>query len=159
MWQIIRIASMSLCVAALAACSPMVDNRGHVGASALVADIKVGKSTKSDVLQLLGSPSSTSDFGEESWYYISARKESKAFFKPKVVEQKVVRITFDRDAVVTKVDAYDAANLKQVEMVSKVTPTEGHELGFFEQIIGNVGRFSKKNQANTGTLKRDRSKY
>lgn len=137
----------------------MVDNRGHVGTTALVAEVKVDKSTKSDVLQLLGTPSSTSDFGDETWYYISARKESKAFFKPKVVEQRVVRITFDRDAVVTKVDSYDAAGSKPVEMVSKITPTEGHQLGFFEQIIGNVGRFSKKNEANTGTLKRDRSKY
>lgn len=156
MWQIIRTASIISIFLGLVACSPIVDTRGHVGTEELAGKIKIDQSSKEDVLNLMGSPSSTSDFGDETWYYISARKESTAFFKPKVVDQHVVSITFDAGDTVKKVDKYGIKDGKKIDTVAKITPTEGHQLGFVEQILGNVGRFSKK-AANTGTLKRDRS--
>ena len=39
-------------------------------------------------------------------------------------------------------DHYDLANSQDIDIVSRTTPTEGHTLGFFEQILGNIGRFN-----------------
>ena len=109
--------------------------------------LNVGESQKEDVTRALGSPSSTSDFGEETWYYISARKERQAFFAPEVTDQKVVKITFDENGIMKSMKRYTLEDGKEVVMVEKTTPTEGHSLGFFEQILGNIGRFNKSQDA------------
>lgn len=139
-------AIVAICTAAsmlLVACSPMSDTRGHVAATADIGAIKPGATNKDGVLKLLGSPSSVSSFGPETWYYISARKERKAFFEPKIVEQKVTGVEFDEGGLVREVHGYDEKDARDIAAVKRTTPTEGHTLGFVEQIVGNIGRFNK----------------
>ena len=94
-------------------------------------------------------PSSVSSFGDETWYYISARKEATAFLKPEIVEQNVVRLTFDANGTVSNVETFDKANAAEFDVAKRTTPTEGHQLGFFEQLMGNVGRFNKSGDNST----------
>lgn len=130
----------------MAACSPKVDNRGYVDAQKNLAKIEPGRSHKQDVVQLLGSPSTAANFGEERWYYITARKEAFGFLAPEVKEQDVTQITFNTDGIVTDVKRHDLRERRDIEITQDTTPTEGHELGFFEQLLGNVGRFNKPPQ-------------
>jgi outer membrane protein assembly factor BamE (lipoprotein component of BamABCDE complex) len=135
---------IAICLLALSACSPKVDARGYVTTGDLKDKLVVGQTTKEEVMSKLGSPSSQSSFGEESWYYITDRKETTAFFKPKVVEQQVIRISFNASGVVSKVEGFDMDDSKKVAFAKRTTPTEGHTLGFVEQILGNIGRFNKE---------------
>lgn len=140
-----RLQLQSLAIASflLFACDPMVANRGHVERMEDVGiQVTVGDTTKAQILRLYGSPSSTSTFGQETWYYIAARKETTAFLRPEVVDQKVTQITFDENGVVSSVNDYDKGDEMPVAIVSKTTPTEGHSLGFMEQVLGNLGRFN-----------------
>ena len=140
--QIVTLSSMAL----LAACAPQIDARGHVDPPDVAAQIHQG-SSKEEVIKIMGSPSSTSNFGDETWYYISGKKEREAFFEPKIIDQHVTRITFGADGTASQVEAYDQKDGKKIQMVEKETPTEGHRLGVIEQILGNVGRFNKKKSA------------
>lgn len=128
---------------ACAACSPKVDSKGYVRSANWKDAIVIGQTTKQEVLDTFGSPSVQSTFGQESWYYITARKETVAFFKPELVEQDAVRIEFDAGGVVRKVENYDKNNAKDFALIKRTTPTEGHSLNFFEQVMGNLGRFNK----------------
>jgi outer membrane protein assembly factor BamE (lipoprotein component of BamABCDE complex) len=131
------------CIIALSGCiPPQVDNRGHVDAFNRTDQVKIGASTREEVMELLGSPSVTNNFGEEIWYYVSKRKESVAFLKPEITQQKVTGIVFDSSGVVTAIKGYGMKDKRIVEMAADVTPTEGHELGVLEQLLGNVGRFN-----------------
>ena len=127
----------------LSNCSPKVDNRGNVDVNDNIAKITPHESHKQDVMKLLGSPSTKSSFGEDTWYYINARKEAITFFKPKVAEQNVVAIKFNNSGMVTEVDRFSKKDSQKVAIIDKITPTEGHKLGFFEQIFGNFGKFNK----------------
>ncbi len=126
----------------LAACSAKVDNRGYVSTGDIKTMVSVGQS-RDEVLANLGSPSSQSAFGSETWYYISARKEATAFFKPEVVKQDVTKIEFDSAGIVSKVEMFNEANSEDISIAKRTTPTEGHRLGFMEQLLGNLGRFNK----------------
>ena len=128
---------------ALAACSPKVDNRGFVTDQDWKQEISVGKTTKDDVIARFGSPSSRSSFGQESWYYITQRKETLAFMEQEIAKQDVVRIEFDPSGVVSKLEQFNEADSREVDIAKRTTPTEGHSLSFFEQIVGNIGRFNK----------------
>lgn len=132
-----------LLVAATPGCAPNIDMRGNLPHSEQLVQVKVGQSRRDDVQQLLGTPSNVSPFGDESWHYISARTENFAFFEPAVKERKVVTITFNRSGVVKAIDARGMEDGKQIETVDRETPTAGKEMSVLQQLIGNVGRFSK----------------
>ncbi len=128
---------------ALAACSPKIDTRGYVSYADFKEHVKIGQTGKDELLDAFGSPSSQSSFGDETWYYVSTRKETTAFLKPEIVKQDVVRIVFDASGKVAAVESADEADSRQFDLVKRTTPTEGHQLNFFEQIVGNIGRFNK----------------
>lgn len=127
----------------LAACSPKVDNRGYVKHGDVLRNIVAGQTSKQEVIDQLGSPSSQSSFGDETWYYINNRKETVAFLSPESVDQDITRIAFDSNGIVTKLEGYGQDKAQDIANVKRETPTEGHTLGFIEQTLGNVGRFSK----------------
>lgn len=134
----IRIASL---IFLLAACEPMVAHRGHIRHQDLLEDISTGME-QSEVMQRFGSPSSRSQFGEPVWYYIQSRKEARGFLKPQITEQQVIAVRFDSYGLVTEVENYSLDDRQNIALVDKVTPTEGHSIGFFEQALGNIGRFN-----------------
>jgi outer membrane protein assembly factor BamE (lipoprotein component of BamABCDE complex) len=126
----------------LAACSTKVSNGGYVHDGDIKDEIVIGQTTKDQVKDKLGSPSSQSTFGAETWYYITNRQETVAFFKPEIVKQDVVSVEFDATGIVSKVSTFNKDDGQQFAMEKQTTPTEGHTLGFFEQLLGNIGRFN-----------------
>ncbi|MBV8121960.1 MAG: outer membrane protein assembly factor BamE [Alphaproteobacteria bacterium] len=127
---------------ALAACSTTVEQRGNLPRSDLVAQIHPGKTTKDQVIKILGSPSSVSVFSDKDWYYISARTQQYAFFTPDVLDQQVYIVDFNDDGVVRGVEHKTLRDGKVVQPVARVTPAPGRELSFFEQLVGNLGKFN-----------------
>jgi outer membrane protein assembly factor BamE (lipoprotein component of BamABCDE complex) len=132
----------------LAACSPTVDTRGNLAEKERIDQIQPGVSTRDDIAAILGTPSATGTFDPNIWYYIGARTEKTAFFRPEVVERKIVVVKFDDSGVVTAIDQLDQNAGKEVELVERSTPTAGRDLNFIEQMLGNVGRFSGGNNTN-----------
>jgi len=129
-----------------AACVNTV-TRGHLQEDETISNIKAGTTTRAEVAKQLGSPSSESSFGNRTWYYISMVKQSRAVWNQKVTEEHTLEIAFDTNDVVSSVKEYTLTDGKQIELVKRTTPSEGQQLGFFEQIFANLGRFNKKDDA------------
>ena len=136
-------------LAVLAACSPIIQQEGNVPDADQVVQINPGVDDKNRVPQLLGSPSSVSAFQDRTWYYISRRTETTAFFDPQVVEQEVLAITFDSQNIVQDMKVYGLENGRMVAMVDRVTPTYGNDLTIVQQVLGNLGRFNNPNKKST----------
>ena len=125
----------------LGACEPRVDQRGHVATPGTIEKLQPGQQTRNDVLTLLGSPSTTATFDDETWYYISQRVETTAFLAPDVKDQTVMALKFDKAGVLKDMNTYTLKDGRAIEMVDRKTPTAGKELTIIEQVFGNVGRF------------------
>jgi outer membrane protein assembly factor BamE (lipoprotein component of BamABCDE complex) len=71
------------------------------------------------------------------------KTEKKGILDPKVVEEKIVVVTFDSDgkvgAVKERRDGY-----QDIPIVQRTTPVSGNEFTFIQQMIGNVGKFNKQ---------------
>lgn len=130
-------------VAASAACTPIIEVRGNQPPPEQMAQVKIGTSTREDVQALLGTPSNITPFGEETWHYISAITEREAFFEPVIKERKVITVVFDRAGTVRAIDNRGLEDGKNVVPVARETPTAGKEITVLQQLMGNVGRFSK----------------
>jgi outer membrane protein assembly factor BamE (lipoprotein component of BamABCDE complex) len=127
---------------ALASCSPIVDTRGHSAEAVDLKQIIVGQSGPEDVTALLGSPTTTSNFGDEIWYYVSQQQERVGVFAPEVTAQRIIGVQFDANKKVSEIAEFTKEDGKPVQIVSKTTPTEGHSIGIMEQMLGNFGRFN-----------------
>lgn len=125
----------------LTGCEEVVDVRGNMPHPAVLAKIKPGFHKRSDVENMLGTPSAVATFKKEVWYYIGGRVKTVSFFRPEVLERKVVAVRFDKKGIVSKIEAKDAPKDKKIQIVERETPTKGKDLTFIQQIIGNIGRF------------------
>lgn len=132
---------------ALSACDlSRVVTRGNLPDPAKLSDLKPGKASKDDIIDAIGSPSSINVFGKETWYYISERTETVAFFAPKVLERHVYVVEFEKNGKMTQIVSLGLDAGREVTHVKRITPTFGQEMTVLDQLLGNFRRFksSKK---------------
>jgi outer membrane protein assembly factor BamE (lipoprotein component of BamABCDE complex) len=136
----------------LGACAPITSYSGFQAIDADPAkDVKVGGDTKSTVRGKLGSPSATSTFDPNIWFYMNQVKERVAFERPKVVARKVTAIAFDKDSEqVVAVNNYTLKDGRVIAFNEHETPTLGRQLSILEQVLGTVGRGSMLPQDDEG---------
>lgn len=127
---------------AVSACNVTIDPRGNLPTADQLGQIKPGLTDKATVTRILGSPSSVAEFNPDTWYYISQKTKNVAFFKPELIDQEVVAIDFGKDGTVAEIRRRGLADRVAVAPNPNATPAPGREFGFWEQLIGNFGRFS-----------------
>ncbi len=126
----------------LAACTPTAAVRGNLVEDYRLAEVKTGVDTQSDVLQKLGSPTTRSPFDDGIWYYLGQRTEKRGILDPKIVEEKIVQVTFDKNGVVEDIRKTDPKRL-DIPYDRDKTPTSGQQMTVIQQALGNMGRFNK----------------
>lgn len=131
---------------AVGGCETIVDTRGFAPTPGSVEKLETDTQSREDVVRLIGSPSTVATFNPNVWYYITQKQEYYAFFKPSMLEQNVMQLTFNDSGRLTAIKKYDLGDSKDITMVSRITPTAGKEITVLEQIMGNVGRFSGPRQ-------------
>lgn len=82
-----------------------------------IAKIHTGQSAV-EVRQIIGTPSFiiANKSGNEEWFYLSSKKEWRAFFEPKTTEQLILQIEFAKGGtsiLVNKITELPNENLKQ----------------------------------------------
>jgi outer membrane protein assembly factor BamE (lipoprotein component of BamABCDE complex) len=141
----------ALALPLLGGCETVIDQRGFAPTPGSLEKLEIGSQSREDVVRLIGSPSSVATFNPSVWYYISQKQETWAFMKPIMLEQTVLQLTFNETGRLQAMKKYDLTEARDIEMVSRITPTAGKELTVLEQILGNVGRFSgPRQQTNPG---------
>ena len=142
--QPIRLLAIGLLMATLGGCLGYDGDvqHGYQLDQAAVADVKVGQ-TAEQVLVTLGSPSTTSTVGGDAWYYISQRTaRSIAFMAPKVVDQHVYAVYFDKGKKVTRLANYGLQDGKVVNFAGGATATVGADNNFIKGIFFNFNPLS-----------------
>ena len=99
--------------------------RGNRPTEAQIKDISVGVHTRDDIQAMLGSPTSSSAFGDQNWYYISARTRLRPMRHFGISDPETV---------------LGEADMQDVRMVSRETPSPGNERTLTQALFGNIGR-------------------
>ncbi len=140
----IRVAAMLVALAlAFAGCAPAIDHRGYVVPKQAVQKIAAGTATRTEVLQALGTPSTTAALDDNVWIYMGSTTQRESFLDPELIERHVLILRFDDGGLLSEVSTRDANSGREVVLVSRETPTAGHSFTVIEQIFGNIGRFSQ----------------
>jgi outer membrane protein assembly factor BamE (lipoprotein component of BamABCDE complex) len=118
-------------------------DRGYQVDQQTLDQLKVGETTKPQALALMGTPSTTSTVGGDAWYYIGQKMARPlAFMPPKMTDQSVLAIYFDKSGKVDRIAKYGMQDGKVFDFVSRTTPTGGAEPSFLRNIMTGLLRFS-----------------
>lgn len=143
----LTLASIStLAVITTAACTPSQTTRGNFLEERQINDVKVGEHSRYDILQYMGSPTSTAPFNENKWYYIGQKTEKRGILDDEVLEEKIVVVEFDNKGIVSKVELLDS-NREDIPVNKNKTATAGHEVTIIQQMLGNLGKFNPPSTA------------
>ncbi len=145
-WNLIAAAGLF----ALWACASSEHVDGQLPNPDKLAMIELGVHTRDDVAEILGSPSTSPPFNEDSWYYIRRITRTIAFFDPVLLDQQVVAVDFDEEGIVEDIRFISEKDGFEVSIVDRITPTQGRELTFWDQLLSSYGRVPSSGQTETG---------
>jgi outer membrane protein assembly factor BamE (lipoprotein component of BamABCDE complex) len=129
-----------------------LDIRGQYVDDATLKRVENTRASKSEVENILGTPMMIPDYSPDTWYYVQRIVAKKAWFNPKVVEQRVVKVTFDNNYYLKEVIVL-ADSHKDINIIGQYTKAHGTELNPIQKFVKNIGRFNK---ATEGKKKRKR---
>ncbi|MEM9288751.1 MAG: outer membrane protein assembly factor BamE [Pseudomonadota bacterium] len=137
----ITVAALGVATSA-AGCSRLKDQQGYLADPVLVENIMPKVDNRQSVEATLGQPSIAGTFDKSVYYYVTRQTEQFAFFTPDPKEHSVMAIHFDAKDNVERIEYYGLEDVASVSFADDKTPTRGREMGFLEQLFGNIGRFS-----------------
>jgi len=141
--NLITLSQLCLLLFFLFGCTKDINNRGNLPIESALNQLKPGSQTRQDIESLLGTPSHTSIFENEIWYYISSTTTQYAFYPTEVLQRDVLEIKFDKRGVLEEVSFLNIDDGSKIVVVDRETPTMGREYSLIEQLIGNLGRFDR----------------
>jgi outer membrane protein assembly factor BamE (lipoprotein component of BamABCDE complex) len=120
-------------------CTTIRDHRGYLVDPALTQSVLPGVDNRLSVERSLGTPTLKSQFGQQSYYYISLDTAQKPFTLPRIYAGSIMRVAFDSAGNVSEVTRDGVEHAVRLVPDKHKTPTLGRERTFFEDLFGNIG--------------------
>ena len=136
-----RMAGLALAVGVLlGGCFSQTINRGYIMPPGALEQIPIGASQE-QVLIVLGTPSTVATVSGEAFYYISqTAQQAFQFMQPKVVDQRVVVVYFDKNRRVERLANYGLQDGRVFDYVTRTTQAAGRELKYLSYLFKIVGK-------------------
>ena len=132
------VAAVLFAVASIEACTPTSTYNGFQVVDQAPSDVKVGEG-RAEVMARLGTPTATSTFDKDTWYYMSQISSRTAFYHPRVNRRDVVAINFAKGSdQVAAVNTYSLRDGRVIAFNGRETPTRGREMTVLEQLLGSI---------------------
>lgn len=131
----------SALILSTAGCSPTVAQRGNMLEDHQIEKVQIGASSKSDVLRLVGSPTTVAPFNEDIWYYIGQETEKRGILDPEVTDERIVAIAFNQEGFVEQISDVDQGRIN-IPIARDKTPTHGNDRTVVQELFGNLGKFN-----------------
>lgn len=128
-----------------------IDVRGQFVSDSVIEQINVKKPNQEELIVMAGTPTYIPDYSPDTWYYIQRSLARKAWFDPKVAQQRIVKITFTKDKRVREAVLLENSQNESIVLNNSFTKTYGTEQSGIQKFVKNIGRF---NQTTNGSSRR-----
>ncbi|MGB1035570.1 MAG: outer membrane protein assembly factor BamE [Primorskyibacter sp.] len=136
---------------ALSACSEQVRTHGFAPTEAELQNILPGVDTRDTIEETIGIPTTSGVANKGAYYYIESTLSAVAWRASRVVDRKVVEITFDDADVVENISVYGLADGRVVRISRRMTRSGDGNISFIRQLFGNIGGFGAEQILGSGT--------
>ena len=117
----------------------VVENHGQIyEKNTNFKEFQVGKTTKNEIVQLLGSPSTTSNFDDEqSWIYISSQFKKFVFLDGSNTDQKILILSFNQNTLKNK-ELLSKNDINNIEYEETLTDSRGKKINWIKEFFTNL---------------------
>ncbi|WP_110804141.1 outer membrane protein assembly factor BamE [Rhodobacter viridis] len=126
----------------VAGCTAIYQNHGYVPTEDDLAKIEVGKSSREEVTDVIGRPSSMGVLQGSGWFYVGSRWKYYGARAPQEIDRQVVAITFNDKGVVENVERFGLERGEVVVLSRRVTKSNIKGIGLIRELLGSFGRLS-----------------
>jgi outer membrane protein assembly factor BamE (lipoprotein component of BamABCDE complex) len=127
----------------ISSCSSNIEKRGYLFDNVNQKEIEIGMQ-KSEVYQLMGSPSTESQENGNKFYYTSNKFYKYAFLNPKEIERTVLVVYFNDKDLTENIEKYSLKDGKIINYRSDKTIPGGTEGTIIQDLFDNTGRYTSR---------------
>lgn len=133
-----------LIITTLSSCISRSNKHGYMFDLSDHEQLKEEATTRDRVLLIMGSPTLIADLNdEETWIYFAEETKNLLFFKPKVIDRKIISIKFNDDTI-KELQHYNLSHQTNLEFNSEYTKVNSNKTGFFASIFSNIGQIKSQ---------------
>jgi|TARA_B000000475_G_scaffold213964_1_gene176162 outer membrane protein assembly factor BamE (lipoprotein component of BamABCDE complex) len=125
----------------IGACSPTFKNHGYVPSRAELNQLKVGKSSKENVKNLFGSPSSIGLVQDDRWFYLYTRIKNFMYRSPEIVERQLVVVTFTSNGLLENIERFELQDQEVVVLSRRITESGIKGMSLIQQLLNSAGNY------------------
>ncbi len=122
------------------ACTPIVRNHGYIPTDTDLSTITVGQDTPKTVTATVGPPTTTGMLGEDAFFYVQSRFETRGAAAPVEVDRQVLAVSFSSVGTVSNIERFTLQDGNVVALSRRVTTDNVRDSTFLRQLLGSVGR-------------------
>ena len=117
----------------------VIENHGQIyGKNLDLNELQIGKTTKNEIVELLGSPSTTSNFdNEQSWIYISSEFKKFVFLDGSNTDQKILILSFNQNTLKNK-EILSKNDINSIQYEETITDSRGKKVNWLRQFFTNL---------------------
>ena len=121
-------------------CSPRISRHGNFFTNEEFKILKSAKLNKSEILEVLGQPSTKSTFSENTWYYIFFVQKERAVFEVKNTNNNVLIIRFDKKQNVISYNIIKNKTSINIDINSDNTENSAFKRGLARELLDSFVR-------------------
>ena len=125
----------------IGACSPTFKNHGYVPSRAELNQLKVGKSSKENVKNLFGSPSSIGLVQDDRWFYLYTRIKNFMYRSSEIVERQLVVVTFTSNGLLENIERFELQDQEVVVLSRRITESGIKGMSLIQQLLNSAGNY------------------
>ena len=132
-------------VSIIYSCSPINKQHGYLfedvfNSSDKLSQFNTDKTSKDDILSVLGSPSIEIGDINNIWIYLISIKEENVFEDDELIFQSVIRFEFDDSGILKSKEFLDENNFKKIAFSTNKTRVISNTFGITDQIYKSLIR-------------------
>ena len=121
-------------------CSPRISRHGNIFSDDELNILKTARLNKSEIIEILGQPSTKSTFSDNIWYYIFFIQKEKAYFQVRNSGNKVLKIKFNKKQNVETFDIIKNDTSVKINTVKVDTENAIFERGLVRELLDSFVR-------------------
>ena len=116
-------------------------NHGFKSLETKFEKIVINQTNKNDIIDLIGPPSTKSDFNKNKWFYIERRKTNQSLFKlgqKKIEKNNILMVEFNNRGILKNKKIFDMDDMNEIKYVKSLTHKEFKQNNFLYNILTSV---------------------
>ena len=115
-------------------------NHGFKSLETKFEKIVINQTNKNDIINLIGPPSTKSDFNKNKWFYIERRKTNQSLIKlgyKKIEKNDILMVEFNNRGILKNKKIFNLKDMNKIKYLKSLTQKEFKQKNFMYNIFSS----------------------